>query len=138
MRGMLQDNVYHCSVHNVMFCCSASDCYALPCLGSRPQSSVQVSPIPAIEDYQQIVNNRPGNILPLDFEDVRHYQIFNLTIFEDGVLEGVEELNVTLSLQDPSLASKVIVRPAVATVRIIDSKFYLLPISYYVLYFIDR
>ena len=46
-------------------------------------------------------------------------------IFEDEVPEGVEELNVTLSLQDPSLESQVMVEPAVATVRIrdIDSKF---------------
>ena len=46
-------------------------------------------------------------------------------IYEDDVPEGVEELNITLSLQDPSLADKVTVRPAVATVRIreSDSKF---------------
>jgi len=46
-------------------------------------------------------------------------------MFEDDVPEGVEELNVTLSLQDPGLANWVVVEPAVATVRIWDddSKF---------------
>ena len=43
----------------------------------------------------------------------------------DGVLEGVEELNLTLSLQPGTLSSSVNVTPAVATVRIHDfsSKF---------------
>jgi len=39
-------------------------------------------------------------------------------MFEDDVPEGVEELNVTLSLQDASLVNLVVVEPAVATVRI--------------------
>jgi len=39
-------------------------------------------------------------------------------MFEDDVPEGVEELNVTLSLQDPSLANSAVVESAVATVRI--------------------
>ena len=43
----------------------------------------------------------------------------------DDVPEGVEELNLTLSLQPGTLSSSVNVRPAVATVRIHDfsSKF---------------
>ena len=44
-----------------------------------------------------------------------------MPIYYDDVPEGVEELNITLSVQDPSLANKVIVRPAVATVRIWDN-----------------
>ena len=44
-----------------------------------------------------------------------------MVIYEDDVPEGVEELNVTLSLQDPRLSNRVIVRPAVATVRIRDN-----------------
>ena len=48
-------------------------------------------------------------------------QTFSLTIYEDDVPEGVEELNVMLSLQDPNLANQVIVEPAVATVRILDN-----------------
>ena len=44
-----------------------------------------------------------------------------MVIYDDDVPEGVEELNITLSLQDPSLADKVTVRPAVATVRIRDN-----------------
>jgi len=35
--------------------------------------------------------------------------------------EGVEELNVMLSLQSQSLANQVMVEPAVATVRVWDN-----------------
>ena len=63
--------------------------------------------------------------MSLHFNDTQRSQNFSLTIFEDDVPEEVEELNVTLSLQDSSLANKVMVEPAVATVRIQDddSKF---------------
>ena len=44
-----------------------------------------------------------------------------MVIYEDDVPEDVEELNITLSLQDPSLENRVTVRPAVATVRIRDN-----------------
>ena len=44
-----------------------------------------------------------------------------MVIYEDDIPEGVEELNITLSLQDSSLANRVIVAPAVATVRIRDN-----------------
>jgi len=50
-----------------------------------------------------------------------------VVIYEDDVPEGVEKLNITLSLQDPTLANRVTVSPAVATVKIRDgdSKFIL-------------
>ena len=67
------------------------------------------------------MNNTPGNILPLVFGNTRHLQTFDITIFKDKVPEGVEELNVTLSLQDRRIATQVIVEPAVATVRIRDN-----------------
>ena len=53
-------------------------------------------------------------------------------IYEDNVPEGVEELKITLSLQDPHLANRVAVRPAVATVRIrdSDSKFVMMSVFY--------
>ena len=80
-----------------------------------------------IDDYQQIESNRstPGSTPSLDFNNTQRFQTLVVMIFEDEVPEGVEELNVTLSLQDPSLESQVMVEPAVATVRIrdIDSKF---------------
>ena len=80
-----------------------------------------------INNYQQIEGNRstPGSILSLDFNNTQRFQTLFVMIFEDEVPEGVEELNVTLSLQDLSLESQVMVEPAVATVRIrdIDSKF---------------
>ena len=92
------------------------------CPGSRPASAGQFGlHIPGFQDYQQIENNSPGSILPHDFEDSQRLQTFSVVIYEDDVPEGVEELIITLSLQDPSLASRVTVRPAVATVRIWDS-----------------
>jgi len=62
----------------------------------------------------------------LDFNNTERSQTFNITIFDDDVPEGVEELNVMLSLQNQSLANQVMVDPAVATVRIWDndSKFF--------------
>jgi len=95
--------------------------------GSRPSSAIWRDFIPGIEDYQQIQNNTPGYILSLAFENTRHSQTFSVEIFEDGVPEGVEELNVILSLQDPSIVNLVNVTPAVATVRINDSKLYWFP-----------
>ena len=61
--------------------------------------------------------------MPRDFEGNRRLQTFSVVIYDDDVPEGVEELNITLSLQDPSLANRVTVSPAVATVRIDDGKF---------------
>jgi len=57
----------------------------------------------------------------LDFNNTERSQIFSVMIAEDDVPEGVEELNVMLSLQDPNLADQVIIEPAVATVRILDN-----------------
>jgi len=44
-----------------------------------------------------------------------------VVIYDDDVPEGVEELNITLSLQDTTFANRVTVSPAVATVRIRDN-----------------
>ena len=115
---MLLNNLNHFSLTIVLY---------FVCPGSRPSSAVWRDFIPGIEDYQQIRNNTPGYILSLAFDNTRHSQTFNVEIFEDGVPEGVEELNVILSLQDPSLANMLNVTPAVATVRINDSKLYWFP-----------
>ena len=101
----------------------------LLCPESRPASAGPFYPsIPGFQDYHQIENNSPGSILSCKFEDTRHSQTFNVVIYEDEVPEGVEELNITLSLQDPHLANRVTVMPAVASVRIRDndSKFVML------------
>lgn len=76
-----------------------------------------------IEDYQQICNNtaRNENVPTLEFSNTQRSQTFNVTIFDDDVPEGVEELFVALSLQDQTLANTVNVIPAVATVRIWDN-----------------
>jgi len=68
-----------------------------------------------IEDYQQIEN------MLLDFNNTERSKIFSVVIVDDEIPEGVEELNVTLSLQNQSLANQVTVEPAVATVRILDN-----------------
>ena len=92
---------------------------AFLCSGPRPASAGRFDPvIPGTHDYQEIA---PGSVLPWDFEDSRRSQTFSVVIYEDDIPEGVEELNITLSLQDPSLANRVTVRPAVATVRIRDN-----------------
>ena len=94
-------------------------CSTFLCPGARPASAGRFDPIiPGLHDYQEIA---PGSVLPRDFEDTRRTQTFNVQIYEDDVPEGVEELNVTLSLRDPRLSNRVIVTPAVATVRIRDS-----------------
>ena len=67
------------------------------------------------------MNNAPGNILPVVFGNAQRVQTFSVTIFEDKVPEGVEDLSVMLSLRDPRLATQVMVEPAVATVRIRDN-----------------
>ena len=93
--------------------------YTFPYPGSRPTSATHYDPRPGIEDYQQIVN------MTLGFEEAQRSQIFDVMIFGDGFPEDVEELNVTLIL-DPTLigivSERVIVDPAVATVRIQDSE----------------
>ena len=91
----------------------------LLCPGPRPASAGQFDPVtPGLHDYQEVA---PGSVLPRDFQDSRRSQTFSVVIYEDDVPEGIEELNITLSLQDPSLANRMIVRPAVATVRIRDN-----------------
>jgi len=92
--------------------------YIFPYPGSRATSATHRDPRPGIEDYQQIVN------MELSFEDAQYSQILDVMIFGDVFPEDFEELNVTLIL-DPTLmgivSERVIVDPAVATVRIRDS-----------------
>ena len=68
---------------------------------------------------------RTVRILNNVFNQTQRSQNFTLPIYMDNVPEGVEELNLTLSLQPGIPSSSVNVRPAVATVRIHDlsSKF---------------
>ena len=55
------------------------------------------------------------------FEGAQHSHIVLVTIIDDNITEGVEELNVSLSLEDMGLTNSVNVTPAVATVRIQDN-----------------
>ena len=68
---------------------------------------------------------RTIRILNSTFNQTQRSQNFTLPIYMDDVPEGVEELNLTLSLQSGIPSTSVNVTPAVATVRIYDlsSKF---------------
>ena len=56
----------------------------------------------------------------LKFVHAQQPQTIFVTITDDNVTEGVEELTVMLSLQNMEIATSVNVTPAVATVRILD------------------
>ena len=92
------------------------------------------NPLPGVEDFPQIGNGLyhtfdevafdllEFSVLNQMFNETRRSQTFTFPIFVDDVPEGVEELQLTLSLQaDPTLPpGSVNVTPAVATVRIRD------------------
>jgi len=93
------------------------------------------NPIPGVEDFPEIVDGIYYTFqeMPFDipefhvlnqmFNETRRSQTFTFPIFVDDVPEGVEELQLTLSLQadDQLSQGSVNVTPAVATVRIQDS-----------------
>ena len=106
-----------------------------PCAASHSAIDTLRSPIAGVEDFPRIVNGSyytfqemPFNILEFRvlnqmFNGTRRSQTFTFPIFVDDVPEGVEELQLTLSLQpdDQLPQGSVNVTPAVATVRIHDS-----------------
>ena len=92
------------------------------------------NPLPGVEDFPRIENGlyytfdevafdvTEFSVLNQMFNDTRRSQTFTFPIFVDDVPEGVEELQLTLSLR-PDLQlppGSVNVTPAVATVRIRD------------------
>ena len=107
----------------------------LPSTASQSVIETLRSPIPGIEDFPRIIDGAyytfqemPFDILEfpilhLMFNGIRRSQTFTLPIFVDDVPEGVEELQLILSLQpDDQLPQGLVnVTPAVATVRIHDS-----------------
>ena len=52
--------------------------------------------------------------------DAQQSQTVTVTITDDNVTEGVEQLTVSLSLQDRELENSVTVMPHEAVVRILD------------------
>ena len=105
------------------------------CTGSDFALVRRQPPIPGVDDFPRIVNgfyyifdemaeNRSQRFMVLNemFNGTQRWQTFSFPIYVDDVPEGVEELNLTLSLVlDPTLpAGSVNVTPAVATVRIQD------------------
>ena len=95
------------------------------------------NPIPGVEDFPRIVDGTyytfqemPFDVLEFGvlnqiFNGTRQSQTFTFPIFVDDVPEGVEELQLTLSLQpdDQLPQGSVNITPAVATVRIHDREF---------------
>ena len=95
------------------------------------------NPIPGVEDFPRIDNGiyytfqeMPFDILEFRvlnqmFYGTQRSQTFTFPIFVDDVPEGVEDLQLTLSLQpdDQLPQGSVNITPAVATVRIHDREF---------------
>ena len=106
----------------------------LPCAASYSAIETIRNPIPGIEDFPQIVDGfyytfqeMPFDILEFIvlnqmFKETQRSQTFTFPIFVDDVPEGVEELQLILSLQpvDQLSEGSVNITPAVATVRIQD------------------
>ena len=106
----------------------------LPYAASHSAIDTLRNPVPGVEDFPQIVDStyytfqeKPFDLLEFSvlnqmFNGTRRSQTFTFPIFVDDVPEGVEELQLTLSLR-PDLQlpeGAVNVTPAVATVRIHD------------------
>ena len=106
-----------------------------PCAASYSAIDTLRNPIAGDEDFPQIFDGTfytfqemPFDILEFTvlnqmFNEPQRSQTFTFPIFVDDVPEGVEELQLTLSLQpdDQLPEGAVNVTPAVATVRIHDS-----------------
>ena len=116
-------SVYYCTLLYVL------------CAASYSALDTLRNPMPGVEDFPQIADGiyytfqeMPFDILEfrvLDemFNGTQRSQTFTFPIFVDDVPEGVEELQLTLSLMDDDQLppGSVNVTPAVATVRILDS-----------------
>ena len=106
----------------------------LPYAASHSAIDTFRNPIPGVEDFPRIVDSTyytfqemPFDILEFRvlnqmFNETRRSQTFTFPIFMNDVPEGVEELQLTLSVQPDLqlLPGSVNVTPAVATVRIQD------------------
>ena len=105
-----------------------------PCAASHSAIDTFRNPVPGVEDFPRIVDSTyytvqemPFDILEFSilnqmFNETQRSQTFSFPIFVDDVPEGVEELQLMLSLR-PDLQlpeGAVNVTPAVATVRIRD------------------
>ena len=104
------------------------------CAASYSAIDTLRNPIPGFEDFPRIVDGIyytfqempfdiiESSVLNQMFNEAQRSQTFTFPIFVDDVPEGVEELNLTLSLRpdDQLREGAVSVTPAVATVRIRD------------------
>ena len=106
----------------------------LPYVASHSAIDTFRNPIPGVEDFPRIVDSTYYTIqeMPFDifefsvlnqmFNETQRSQTFTLPIYVDDVPEGVEELQLNLTLRTDLqlLEGSVNVTPAVATVRIQD------------------
>ena len=105
-----------------------------PCAASHSAIDTLQNPKAGVEDFPRIIDGiyytfqeMPFDIIEFCvlnqmFNETQRSQTFTFPIFVDDVPEGVEELQLTLSLQpdDQLPEGSVNVTPAVATVRIHD------------------
>ena len=105
-----------------------------PCTVSHSTIDTLRNPLPGVEDFPLIGNSLyytfdevafdllEFSVLNQMFNETRRSQTFSFPIFVDDVPEGVEELQLMLSLQadDQLPEGAVNVTPAVTTVRIRD------------------
>ena len=103
------------------------------CAGSHSGTDLR-NPVPGVEDFSRIENGNyftfsaePFNVgevpvLNQMFNGTRRSQTFTFPIFMDDVPEGVEELQLSLSLAPGQQLQRgaVNITPTVATVRIQD------------------
>ena len=106
----------------------------VPCAASYSAIDTLRNPIPGVEDFPRIANGIYYTFqeMPFDipefrvldemFNGTQRSQTFTFPIFVDDVPEGMEELQLILSLQpnDQLPEGSVNVTPAVATVKIRD------------------
>ena len=106
----------------------------LSCTASHSAIDTFRNPVPGVEDVPLIDNGvyytfdevefdiLEFPVLNQMFNETRRSQTFTFPIFVDDVPEGVEELQLTLSLRpdDQLPEGAITVAPAVATVRIHD------------------
>ena len=107
-----------------------------PCAESDSAGDTFLEPTPGVQDFPRItagnyfvfedIDIPQFEVLRGTFDDTQRWHTFSFPIYVDDVPEGVEELNLTLSLRDdnqlPLREGSVNITPASATVRIRDTR----------------
>ena len=80
-----------------------------------------------IDDYDEITSS-DNPLVPFTSDPLTHRQCFNVTIVDDGVLEGTERFNLNLTLAEGSTVP-VVVDPDVSEVEIVDQDCKFMPLN---------